>query len=230
MKTEAELIHERYQRRTRSYEPSEPWVYLTRQEVERSVIRLLRTAGLLPARDHRLLEVGCGGGTNLLMFLRLGFRADRLVGSELQADRAEAASRVLPSETIVHQGDSASLGLPDESFDIVFQSLVFSSILDTGMRTALAERMWRLVRPGGGVLWYDFTWNNPHNADVRGVPLRTVRQLFPDGELRSLRLTLAPPISRAVTRLHPSAYTWFNMIPFLRTHLLCLIVKPGART
>lgn len=227
MKSEAELIHERYARRTRGYEPSEPWVFLTRQELERLVIRLLRAAGQLPAGDRRLLEVGCGTGSNLLMFLRLGFRPDCLVGSELQADRAVAARHVLPTATAVHQGDSASLELPDAFFDIVFQSLVFSSILDIGMRTALAERMWRFVRPGGGILWYDFTWNNPRNPDVRGVPLTVVRDLFPQGDVRSLRLTLAPPISRLVTRFHPSTYGWFNVIPLLRTHLICWIGKAG---
>ena len=30
--------------------------------------------------------------------------------------------------------------------------------------------MWAAVKPGGGVLWYDFTVDNPRNADVRGVP------------------------------------------------------------
>ena len=41
--------------------------------------------------------------------------------------------------------------------------------------------MWRWVRPGGGVLWYDFTFDNPRNPDVRGVPLARVRELFPHG-------------------------------------------------
>ncbi len=25
----------------------------------------------------------------------------------------------------------------------------------------LLDRMWRWVKPGGGVLWYDFTFDNP---------------------------------------------------------------------
>ena len=30
------------------------------------------------------------------------------------------------------------------------------------------------LAPGGGVLWYDFTVNNPRNPDVRGVPMKRV--------------------------------------------------------
>ena len=35
-------------------------------------------------------------------------------------------------------------------------------------------------RAGGAVLWYDFTWDNPRNRDVRGVPLaRVAFHFFP---------------------------------------------------
>jgi hypothetical protein len=75
------------------------------------------------------------------------------------------------------------------------------------------------------VLWYDFIVDNPRNRDVRGVPLRRVRELFPQGQLHAQRLTLAPPIARAVCRLHPGAYAVFNSIPWLRSHVLVLIEK-----
>ena len=83
-----------------------------------------------------------------------------------------------------------------------------------------------LGEAGGGVLWYDFIYNNPSNPDVRGVPVKLVRELFPAGKMIVRRVTLAPPISRRVTRIHPSFYTIFNFFPFLRTHVLCWIQKP----
>jgi hypothetical protein len=52
-----------------------------------------------------------------------------------------------------------------------------------------------------------------------------VRALFPQGRLQARRLTLAPPLARAIVRLHPGLYTLFNALPFLRTHLLCWIAK-----
>jgi hypothetical protein len=75
------------------------------------------------------------------------------------------------------------------------------------------------------VLWYDFTVDNPRNPDVRGVPLARIRRLFPDATVRAQRITLAPPIARAVTRIHPALYTLFNTLPLLRTHLLCWLAK-----
>lgn len=75
------------------------------------------------------------------------------------------------------------------------------------------------------MLWYDFIYNNPRNPDVRGVPLDRIRQLFPQGRLKYWRLTLAPPINRVVTCVHPSLYALFNAVPALRTHVLGWIQK-----
>jgi len=103
---------------------------------------------------------------------------------------------------------------------------VFSSLLDNAFQQCLAAAMWAAVKPGGGVLWYDFTVNNPRNPDVRGVPLARVRALFPQGHVQSQRVTLAPPIARAVTRVHPSLYPVLNALPLLRTHVLAWVGKP----
>jgi ubiquinone/menaquinone biosynthesis C-methylase UbiE len=132
---------------------------------------------------------------------------------------------MLPQDVRIFPGDASALPFKDASFDIVYQSTVFSSILDDELLCRIAEAMWRWVRPGGGVLWYDFTFNNPANPDVRGVPLKRVRALFPQGRLSFRRVTLAPPISRRVARVHPVMYGVFNSLPLLRTHVLCFIQK-----
>ena len=85
--------------------------------------------------------------------------------------------------------------------------------------------MWSLTAPGGAVLWYDFAFNNPKNPDVRGVRRGRIRELFPHGEHRCQRITLAPPLARMLTRLSPALYTVANAVPLLRTHLFCVIEK-----
>ncbi|TAK56270.1 MAG: class I SAM-dependent methyltransferase [Gammaproteobacteria bacterium] len=222
---ELDSMRERYEGRSRRYDPWVPWVYMTRQELERKVIRLLARAGQLPPAERRVLEVGCGSGANLRFFLNLGFEARNLLGCELLNSRVAAALAALPPAVTIIEGNAASIDLPDASFDIVFQSLVFSSILHDELQMAVARRMWELVRPGGGILWYDFVYNNPSNPGVRGVSLRRVRELFP-GPLRYARwVTLAPPISRLATRMHPIMYTLLNGFAPLRTHRLCWIPK-----
>ena len=102
---------------------------------------------------------------------------------------------------------------------------MFSSLLDEGFRDRLAQAMWRWVRPGGAVIVYDFTFDNPSNPEVRKIPLTTVRRLFPEGRISAQRITLAPPLARIVCRLDPRLYHAFNAIPLLRTHLFAWIAK-----
>jgi SAM-dependent methyltransferase len=200
------------------------------QERQRAIADLLVRLGWLDVSERRLLEVGCGSGGNLLEFLRFGFRPENLQGIELLPASAERARSVVPASLHIACGDAAGAAgasVPASSQDIVFQSTVFSSLLDDAFQRRLADAMWRWVRPRGGILWYDFTFNNPRNPDVRGVTTNRIRELFPEGRLRTRRLTLAPPVARAVTRVHPALYTILNRCVWLRTHVLAWVEKPG---
>lgn len=220
---ELSAIHQRYARRTRIYEPWDPWVWRTHRGLELAMIRMLGRKGFLPARDTRILEIGCGSGTNLQTFLRLGFQPANLAGIELQEARLAAARDTLPRSVQLWCGDAATLEIPPSSFDIVFQSLVFSSILDDSLQALIAQRMVASVKPGGGILWYDFMYDNPQNPDVRGVKLSRIRALFPDQYIHMRRVTLAPPIARLVASVWPPLYDLCDVVPLLRTHCLCWI-------
>ena len=224
---EPDAVAERYARRaaTERYSMLRPDVWQTVQERQRAMLRLFTRLGFADLSTLRLLEVGCGGGGNLQELLRLGFAAQHLSGAELLPERIAQARAGLPASVALFEGDATQLDLAPASFDIVFVSTVFSSLLDDAFQQRLADAMWRWVKPGGGVLWYDFTVNNPRNADVRGVPLKRVRELFPHGDVRAQRITLAPPIARAVTRVHPSLYTLLNTVALLRTHVLAWVAK-----
>lgn len=228
MPDETRAVADRYARRHDGdrYSLLRPEVWQTVQERQRAMLRLFARLGWQDLGSRRLLEVGCGGGGNLLELLRLGFDPTRLVGVELLPERAARARAVLPAALVVHEADALALDLADASQDVVLAATVFSSLLDDAFRQRLAERMWRWVAPGGGVLWYDFTVDNPRNPDVRGVPLTRLRALFPAGRVQACRVTLAPPIARRIVRWHPSLYTVFNAVPLLRTHVLAWIAKP----
>lgn len=227
---ETKAIAERYARRLRSgvaerYSPLRPDVWQTLHERQRALLRLFAQLGLERLDDLQLTEVGCGGGGNLLELLRLGFAPEHLTGIELLPERHALARHALPQATALHLGDAVLAPVPPASQDIVLQSTVFTSLLDDAFQQRLAQVMWSWLKPGGAVLWYDFTVDNPRNPDVRGVPLSRVRALFPARRLLTRRVTLAPPLARAVCTLHPSLYPVVNALPLLRTHLLAWIEK-----
>ena len=224
---EAGAVAQRYARRAAPgrYSFLQPDVWQSVQERQRALLRLLVRQGLTDLAQLHVLEVGCGAGGNLLELLRLGFAPQHLAGAELLPERLAQARAVLPQAVTLWGGDATALQVAPASQHIVLQSTVFSSLLDDDFQQQLATAMWRWVAPGGGVLWYDFTVNNPRNRDVRGVPLARVRQLFPQARISSRRVTLAPPIARAVCRIHPGLYPVFNALPLLRTHRLMWLAK-----
>jgi len=225
---EPEAVAERYARRQAGdrYAFLRPDVWQSVQERQRAMLRLFACAGITDLASLRLLEVGCGAGGNLLELLRLGFVPECLCGIELLPERFALARRVLPAALTLIEGDALDADVLPESQDIVFVSTVFSSLLDDAYQQRLADAMWRWIKPGGALLWYDFTVDNPRNPDVRGVPLARVRVLFSRGQVKARRVTLAPPLARAVCRMHPALYVVFNALPALRTHVLAWVAKP----
>ena len=225
---EADAVRERYARRAPAdarYSLRNPAALLAWQERQRATVALFNRLGLPGLGTLRLLEVGCGSGGNLQGALQLGFAAQHIAGIELLAERFAVARAALPTAVRLWQGDATQLAIEPAAWDIVLQSTVFSSLLDDAFQQRLADAMWRALRPGGGVLWHDFTVDNPRNADVRGVPLTRVRALFPQARISARRITLAPPIARAACRVHPALYTAFNALPLLRTHVLAWLGK-----
>ena len=193
-----------------------------------ATLQLLHRHGFHPLHDVAILDVGCGNGNLLRQFVDWGARQERLAGIDLRSDAVAHASRLAPAMDL-RGGSATQLPWPDGSFDLVCQHTMFTSMLDRGMREQAAAEMTRVLRDGGGILWYDFVYDNPRNPDVRGVGQREIRTLFPQLVIHLQRVTLAPPIARRLPRpllsiLHPL----LGAIPFLRTHYLGLFLKPGS--
>lgn len=226
-------IERRYAQRTEQakgslYDPLLPVNIAFRHERERAIMAMLRRflAGR-SLRSLKILEIGCGNGRNLIDFINWGAKPENCVGNELLSDRFAAARANTAPATTILQGDASALDLPDGSFDIILQSTVFSSILDAELRRAVAANMWRMLAPGGGIFWYDFTIDNPKNPDVAGIPQAEIKALFPQAQYQSRRVTLAPPLARRAVSLSPALYPLLNVLPVLRTHIVALLRKPA---
>jgi SAM-dependent methyltransferase len=120
------------------------------------------------------------------------------------------------------------LPYPNACFDLVCQFTVFTSVLDEALRRCIAQEMWRVLRPGGAVLWYDFRFQG-HNPAVRAIHPSEVRALFPKGTFAVRRVTLAPPIARRLASLSWLGCEILARVPWLLTHDLLLIRNSGGQ-
>ncbi|MEO5732490.1 MAG: methyltransferase domain-containing protein [Rubrivivax sp.] len=228
--SEPQAMHARYARRAAlppgRYSLLEPAALRERQGRQRALVQQLLRHGRTDLSSLTLTELGCGLGGNLLELLQLGFRPHNLHGIELLPDRHAAARQVLPPALSLWLGDGSIAPVSPQSQDLVLVSTVYSSVLDDGFQQRLADATWRWLKPGGAVIVYDFRVDNPRNPDVRGVPAWRLRALYPQGRAETVSLTLAPPLARAVGRLHPVLIGALAGLPPLRTHLLAWIAKP----
>jgi SAM-dependent methyltransferase len=195
------------------------------QEREKLVLRTLQREGLAPLDGKTILEIGCGTGHWLREFIKWGAQPRNITGIDLLPERVVQARALCPAGVTVECHNAAELTLPDEAFDLVVQSTVFTSIQDPESRKRVASQMLRVLKEDGVILWYDFHVNNARNPDVRAVTHRELGELFPRCRIRVKRLTLAPPLLRQVAR-----YSWLlshllSGIPWLCTHHLATIRK-----
>jgi ubiquinone/menaquinone biosynthesis C-methylase UbiE len=178
-----------------------------------------------PVRD--VLDVGCGDGATLGRLA--GCRElDRAVGVDLLPERVARARAAWPSLEF-HVADGTHLDFPDESFDVALAMTVFSSVMGEA-RAAILHEIGRVLRPGGGFVWYDMRRPSPRNPDVRPFSAREVRAALPGWTIRVEHLTVAPPIARRLGPATRRLYGTLARVPLLLTHEVGLASRPWART
>ena len=226
---ERERIKREYQRRAAEISPdrysdSQPAAQFMTDRRNRQAAEMLRELNIFPSRETVCLEVGCGSVGWLGELRDWGVNEQELHGIELDPFRAEAAKKLLPTADI-RLGDGVDLPWPDQKFQLVIASTLFTSVLDGSVRRLIAEEIERVLAPGGALLWYDFAYNNPRNPNVRGIKRAELTSLFSKlrGPIR--KVTLAPPLARLIVPRSKSLGSALESIPLLRTHLLAVLIK-----
>jgi len=210
-KSEVERIKEVYERRKKMV-PSQLYSFFDTanlfivQRREQEILKAFKSDKVISLENKRILDIGCGTGGELRSFMRYGAHPGNLYGIDLLADRVEIAKGVSPNIDFRY-GDASDLPYEDEVFDIVMQFTVFTSILDSQMKRNVAREMLRVLKSEGVILWYDYHMNNPHNLDVKGVKKKEIHELFANCDIYLKRITLAPPITRAI-----APYSWIICI------------------
>lgn len=226
---ERERIQLEYHRRAREISPD---LYAAWQPASRFMLEsrnrvgamMLRSLGVFPNPGDQCLEVGFGNIGWLRELIGWGVSESKLHGIELDPSRANKARAILPAADL-RTGDAVELPWNNETFKLVIASTLFTSVLDNDVRGLIADEIVRVLQPGGALLWYDFTYNNPRNPNVRGIGRAEIKKLFPAlrGKIRTV--TLAPPLARLIAPRWWTLATFLEAIPLLRTHLLAVLIK-----
>lgn len=208
------------------YSPFHPGNLYLNQGRERTMLRLLAEAGLSDLSGLRILDLGCGHGLDLRRMLDLGASPENLFGVDLLPERLERARELAPHLNF-QVADGQQLPFEDDSFDLVMQATVFSSIVDPDVRFQVAREIDRVLKPGGHLLWYDMRVTHPRNRDLVPMTAAEIERLFPDFARPLRSVTLMPPLARRLAPKARALCMLLETLPMLRTHLMGLFRKPG---
>jgi SAM-dependent methyltransferase len=112
-----------------------------------------------PRSDVRILEVGCGSGSNLWFAAREGFS---VAGIDRSASAIAAARQRFEVDRLagdLRVGSFLELPFPDATFDLAIDRGAITCVGLTDGRRAIAE-INRVVRSGGVFLFTPFAWNH----------------------------------------------------------------------
>ena len=147
--------------------------WLTDLFLFRGNVRKLRQKTIDLARiqpGETVLDVGCGTGTLLMEVSRRVARVGRVVGidpgrQQIVRARTKAARRSVHIEFQI--GVIEHLAFPDQTFDVVFSTLMMHHLPAPLKRQGLTE-IARVLKPGGRLVIADFT----HKSDRQGQAAR----------------------------------------------------------
>ncbi len=226
---EVDRIKKAYNKRdssgkTTNYSLFTPAILFTSQQREKNILKMLSSVNIQDLQSKKIFDLGCGNGIILRDFVRFGAIPENCSGLDLLQDRIDTAKKLSPTMSFMCQ-NAETLPYDSASFDIVLCFTVFTSIFDHQMQQNLANEMLRVLKPSGIILLYDFLLNNPQNPDVRGLKKKKILTLFPGCNVNLKRVTLAPPLARALAR-----YSWITCyllekIKILNTHYIGIIRK-----
>ena len=187
----------------------------------KETLLLLNKVGYENLSGLRILDIGCGDGRWLRQAIDWGGDPNLLAGVELLADQVEIAKRNNPLVDI-REGSAHELPWDDDTFDIICQHTVFSSILDDELRNQVIAEIMRVLRPDGLILWYDF-WLNPTNPQTKGIRKAEIKELFFGSSFIFRKITLAPPLARKIVPVSWVFSSILEKLKIFNTHYLVLI-------
>lgn len=117
-------------------------------------IAVIRQTGIKmcpPQEGMQVLDVGCGTGTNLMLYQKAGCK---VFGIDLSPAMVKAAQKKLGDRAEISQGEASKMAYPDGSFDLVIGFLTLHE-MPSQMRPAVISEMARVVKPDGRILLID---------------------------------------------------------------------------
>ena len=117
-----------------------------------AVIRQIGMKMYPPREGIHVLDVGCGTGTNLMLYHEAGCN---VFGIDLSPTMVEVAQKKIGDRAEIRLGDASKMPYSDDSFDLVTGFLTLHE-MPSQIRPAVISEMVRVMKHGGRILLIDY--------------------------------------------------------------------------
>lgn len=135
---------------------------------------------------RKIIDVGCGGGRNLVYFLNNGFEVYGIDPNPAAVNTVKALSESLaPANPLINFRVSSAEDMPfdRESFDLLICSAVLHFAENEIHFKQMLLAMWKVIKPGG---FFFARLASDIGIEELVSPLGNSRYLLPDGSARFL--------------------------------------------
>jgi ubiquinone/menaquinone biosynthesis C-methylase UbiE len=118
-------------------------------------LALIRQTGIrmyTPIEGMHVLDVGCGTGTNLMLYHEAGCK---IFGIDLSPTMVGEAQKKLGDRAEIRLGDASKMPYSDDSFDLVTGIFTLHE-MPNQIRPAVINEMVRVMKHGGRILLIDY--------------------------------------------------------------------------
>ena len=157
------------------------------QKVMKSTIKLAKIQS-----GEKVLDVGCGTGT-LAILAKRSVQDAKISGIDASPEmiaHAQQKAKKNQQDINFQIGLVEDLQFPDESMDVVMNSLMFHHLPSVDLKKKALQEMLRILKPGGRVLIVDF------EPPKRGLYKSILTMIV--GDMTSIDNSTVPPLLREV--------------------------------
>ncbi len=136
---------------------------------------LVQMVSRWPQSDSRVLEIGCGTGSNAVWLAAQGFQ---VTGMDISSSAIRIAGERAAEKKVHCQLEVANFldcGLPEEQFSLVFDRGCFHASDGEQGREGFVRRVASSLEKGG--LWFSLIGNRDEGVEAKGPPRLSAGQI-----------------------------------------------------
>lgn len=150
-------------------------VHYLKNEIENAFITIINdNYSKEEIKELKVLEIGTAWGQRLRSFIDMGFAPENLYGIDLMEHFINEAKKLSSNKMNFLCGDAQKMNFENNSFDIIFQCIALSSILDSKIKKNICTEMKRLLKSNGIIIWIDSSLKNYKTEDDGEVYFKSI--------------------------------------------------------